>query len=508
MPSRRAKPALLALVLCLAGFPAGAEPPGAAASVRIEQGSLVGIREGDAELFRGIPYAAPPVGALRWRPPQPPASWTGVRPATAFGPACLQPTGAANIGGDPGPVSEDCLTLNVWKPHGARGRAVMVWIHGGGHRFGASSQPYYDGTAFARDGVVFVSLNYRLAGLGFFAHPALSQEAAAKAPLGNYGLMDQMAALAWVKRNARAFGGDPTNVTVFGESSSAVDVQALMAVRAAGDLFQKAIVESSCDWDEPTSLGAREQDGLAMAAKAGLGANATAAELRALPGAAFLDPGFQFEFAPFEDGRLLTETPTQAFADGDVPTIPMVLGSNSYEGAVAQNLVGLKGLASRLGDLYPNHGEGETSLRALDTDRYFGAPCRWIAGEQARRAPTFLYRFSYLPEALRTVLPGAPHGSELPYVFDELARLAGPPFAGKQGPAAEDLAMARLLHDCWVVFAKTGRPRCAGAPAWPAYSRRDDQLLDFGAVTEVRSRVRAEQYDALERLVLPAILRR
>ena len=507
MPSRRAKPALLALVLCLAGFPAGAEPPGVAASVRIEQGALVGIREGEAEVFRGIPYAAPPVGVLRWRPPQPPASWAGVRPATAFGPACLQPTGAANIGGDPGPVSEDCLTLNVWTPPGGDGLPVMVWIHGGGHRFGASSQPYYDGTSFTRDGVVFVSLNYRLAGLGFFAHPALTKEAAAKAPLGSYGLMDQMAALAWVKRNARAFGGDPDNVTVFGESSSAMDVQALMAVRAAAGLFRKAIVESSCDWDEPTPLARREQDGVAMAVKAGLGANPTEAELRALPGSAFLDPGFQFEFAPFEDGRLLTETPTQAFADGDIPAIPMVLGSNSYEGAVAQNLDGLKGLASRLGDLYPNHGEGEAALRALDTDRYFGAPCRWIAGEQARRAPSFLYRFSYLPKALRSVLPGAPHGSELPYVFDELERLSGPALAAREGPAAEDLAMARLLHDCWVAFAKTARPRCAGAPTWPAYSRSKDQLLDFGPVTEMRSRVRAAQYDALERLVLPALLR-
>ncbi len=372
----------------------------------------------------------------------------------------------------------------------------MVWIHGGGHRFGSASAPYYDGTAFARDGVVFVSLNYRLAGLGFFAHPALTAEAGPKAPLGNYGLMDQMAALAWVKRNIGAFGGDPRNITVFGESSGALDVQALMAARAAAGLFQKAIVESSCDWEEPVSLAVREQDGVRLVAGAGLGPKATATELRALPATAFLDPGYQFEFSPFPDGRLLQRTPTQAFADGRVPAIPLILGSNSYEGAIAQNLDGLKGLARQVADLYPNHGEGEAALRDLDTDRYFGAPCRWIAGENARKAPTYLYRFGYLPKALRTVLPGAPHGSELAYVFDIV-----PPSA-----TAQDAATAHRMHDCWVSFAKTGQPTCAGAPAWPTYSRGEDQLMDFDPATAVQSRVRAAQYDALERLVLPTIL--
>ena len=498
MPSRRTIPALLALAACLAGFPLGAQPLPAAPSARTEQGLVSGVSDGAIDIFKGIPYAAPPLGALRWKPPRPAASWTGARPATAFGPSCLQPTGAANIAGDPGPVSEDCLTLNVWVRRGARSLPVMVWIHGGGHRFGSASQPYYDGAAFARDGVVFVSLNYRLAGLGFFAHPALTREAGSKAPLGNYGLMDQMAGLAWVKRNARAFGGDPSNVTVFGESSSALDVQALMAARAASGLFQKAIVESSCDWDEPTSLARREQDGLAMAAKAGLGPKATAAELRALPGAAFLDPGFEFEFAPFEDGRLLTRSVAQAFADGRIPAIPLMLGSNSYEGAVAQDLDGLKGLARQVGELYPNHGEGEPALRVLDTDRYFGAPCRWIARQQARTAPTFLYRFSYLAKAARSVLPGAPHGSELPYVFDSWPAAA----------PAEDLAMADRLHHCWVSFAKTGRPLCPGALVWPAYSRGKDQLMNFDVTTTVQSHVRAAQYDALETLVLPQILPR
>jgi para-nitrobenzyl esterase len=522
MPSRANRSAALALVSCLAGFPAGAQPSAAAPVVRIADGALSGISAGKIEVFKAIPYAAAPVGPLRWRPPQPAASWTGVRLATAFGPACLQPTGAANLGGDPGPVSEDCLTLNVWAPKGARRLPVMVWIHGGGHRYGASSAPYYDGTTFGRDGVVFVSFNYRLAGLGFFAHPALTSQAGPRAPLGNYGLMDQMAALAWVRRNIAAFGGDPSNVTIFGESSSAVDVQALMALPAGQAPFRRAIVESSCDWEAPVALGEREKDGLAMAAKAGLGRGASADQLRALPGTDFIDPGFQFDFEPFVDGRLRTQTVPQAFAEGHVRPTPLILGSNSYEGAVAQNLDDLKPLARKLEALYPDHGEGDLALRLLDTDRYFGAPCRWIAAQNARQAPTFLYRFSYLPEAVRGVLPGAPHGSELGYVFDDLVKFPTvaltpliPPdqraaflARARAGPSAGDEAMADRLHDCWVSFARTGSPACPGAPAWPAYSRAEDQLMDLDSVPAVGSHVRQAQYDALDGLVLPTLLRR
>jgi para-nitrobenzyl esterase len=472
--------------------------------VRVEQGLVSGARSDRIVVYKGMPYAAPPVGGLRWRPPQPGAHWSGIRPATAFGAACLQPTGAANIAGDPGPVSEDCLTLNIWTPRQARRAPIMVWIHGGGHRFGSSSQPYYDGATFARDGVVFISLNYRLAGLGFFAHPALTKEAGPKAPLGNYGLMDQIAALQWVRANAAAFGGDPGNVTIMGESSSALDVQALMAIPAAEVLFRKAIVESSCDWDGPVTLAQREADGVKLAAEAGApGAAVDPSALRAMPGTAFLDPGFNVEFAPFPDGRLLKQSVAEAFAEGRTPRIAMILGSNSDEGAIAQNLEALKPLAHDLAALYPHQGQSEAALRQLDTDRFFGAACRWIAGQNAQRAPTFLYRFSYLPKALKSVLPGAPHGSELPYVFDSLAS-----FPSASPPAADDQVVADRLHSCWVSFAKTGQPSCAGAPVWPAYSRRTDRLVDFDDATTVRSRVRAPQYDALDRLVLPALLDR
>ncbi len=492
------RPAVLALLACLSAFaaPAQSQPPPPA--VRVATGLLAGYGDGGILVYKGIPYAAPPVGLLRWRPPQPPSAWSGIRSAAAFGPACLQPTGAANVGGDPGPVSEDCLTLNVWAPKGGRRLPVMVWIHGGGHRFGSASQPYYDGTAFARDDVIFVSFNYRLAGLGFFAHPALTREAGPTRPLGDYGVMDQAAALAWVKRNIGAFGGDPGNVTVFGESSSAIDVQALLAARLAPGLFQRAIVESSCDWADPVTISERQRDGVALAAKAGLGASATAAELRALPGTAFLDPGFQFEFAPFPDGRWLKETTTQAFADGRAAAVPLILGSNSDEGAIAQDLTPLKPLAGHLSGLYPDAGQSEAALRQLDTDRYFGAPCRWVARQNAARAPTFLYRFSYLPKALRGVLPGAPHGSELAYVFDLL-----PPTAD-----AEDRRTARRMHGCWISFARTGRPVCPDAPPWPAYSAQADRLLDIDRDVTLQDHVRAIQDDALDRLVLPRLLGR
>jgi para-nitrobenzyl esterase len=248
MPHRQIKRlAVLAALVGLAGAPAARAAPGAAPPARVAAGLLAGDRTDTGSVFKGVPYAAPPVGDLRWKPPAPARPWMGVRAANRFGPACLQPisaSGAPNLGGYAGPVDEDCLTLNIWAPSVARRAPVMVWIHCGAHRFGAGSMPLYAGSAFARDGVVLVSFNYRLAGLGYFAHPALTREAAPGQPLGDFGLMDQIAALAWVRRNIAAFGGDPHNVTVFGQSSSAIDVQALMAAPSARGLFQKAIVES------------------------------------------------------------------------------------------------------------------------------------------------------------------------------------------------------------------------------------------------------------------------
>jgi para-nitrobenzyl esterase len=346
MHARRSKTlAALSALICLCGVPAAFAAPDNRPQAWVASGLLLGQWADAVNVFKGVPYAAPPTGELRWKPPEPARVWRGPRAADSFGPACPQPTnanGAPNLGGYAGPTDEDCLTTNVWAPRTARRAPVMVWIHGGDHRFGAGSMPLYDGTAFARDGVVLVSFNYRLAGLGYFAHPALTEEAGPRRPLGDFGLMGQIAALRWVRRNIGAFGGDPRNITVFGESSSAIDVQALMATRAARDLFDKAIVESGGSWVPPVRLREREADGVKLVSRAGLsGPQATATALRALPASVFLDPSFRFDFEPFIDGRLITETSTQAFARRRVSRKPMIIGFNSFEGAIAPGFAAL-----------------------------------------------------------------------------------------------------------------------------------------------------------------------
>ena len=236
--------------------------PAATVTAKIDSGPLVGVAEGPANVFRNIPFAAPPTGDLRWAPPQPVKSWTTPRPSAEAGPSCPQPmnaNGSPNSGGANGPTSEDCLQLNVFAPKNAKNAPVMVWIHGGGHRTGAGW--IYGGENFARDGVVVVAINYRLGALGYFAHPAITKAAKPGDPVGNYGLMDQIAALKWVQRNIAAFGGDPKTVTVFGESAGGMSTLAILATPSAKGLYQKAIVESGLGWTEPKTLADEEKAG-------------------------------------------------------------------------------------------------------------------------------------------------------------------------------------------------------------------------------------------------------
>ncbi len=262
----------------------------APARVATDSGVLVGSEASGVRVFKGVPYAAAPTGDLRWAPPAPAKPWTAERAADAFSPICPQRVhadGSPNEGGASGSFSEDCLYLNVWAPPaapaGAKGAPVMVWIHGGGNVVGAGSLGAYDGSAFVRDGVILVTLNYRLGVFGFFAHPALTKAAGPGEPLASYGLMDQIAALRWVKRNIAAFGGDPSNVTLFGESAGGADTLALMATPMARGLFAKAIVESGGGWSRPVTLTAAEARGDVMAKQAGAPADATVAQLRAIP---------------------------------------------------------------------------------------------------------------------------------------------------------------------------------------------------------------------------------
>ncbi len=305
----------------------------AADVVRIDSGGLSGVAADDVVSFKGIPFAAPPVGDLRWRPPAPPAPWPGVRAATAYGAVCMQKISADN-GLGPGPASEDCLTLNVFTPVGKTGPAlpVMVWIHGGGLVNGSGTAALYDGSALARQGVVVVTINYRLGRFGFFAHPALTAEQRGAA-LANYGLMDQIAALKWVRRNIARFGGDPGNVTIFGESAGGLSVNRLMMMRQARGLFHKAIVESGAGRERGETLARAEQAGAAFAAKLGVTAP-DPAKLRAIPADAIVAAGdldlIKGE-APILDGVLLTENPSAAFAAGRVARVPYLIGSNSLE---------------------------------------------------------------------------------------------------------------------------------------------------------------------------------
>lgn len=478
---------------CLAAFAAWSLPvatlaaPEAPTTIATQSGKLLGESAAAVRVFKGIPFAAPPVGALRWRAPQPAAHWRGTRDARLWGPVCPQPTAPGMNSVPAGQrMSEDCLYLNVWAPAGATGRApVMVWIHGGALVMGAGSFPEFDGSAFARDGVVLVTLNYRLGALGFFAHRALTAEASAKAPLGNYGLMDQLAALAWVKRNIARFGGDPHNVTLFGESAGASSLTHLLAAPAARGLFHKAIIESAPAFGPEKSLADAERDGARLATTAGAPPNATVAQLRALPFAKLLAAEPMSSVAPFVDGRFIPEPPMRAIARGESLPVSMIIGSNSDEGSLIDE--GFRDAPRIIASLVsPNQAAAARQIygvASIDDPRFaresfgdliFGASARWIAARQSLRAPTFLYSYDYVWTAKRGHVPGAPHSAEMLMVFDTLDQHHGQ-------VTDQDRAESRVLHGCWVSFAKTGTPDCRNGPRWIAYTAANESLMDFAS---------------------------
>jgi len=488
-----------AFAFCLLAPAASAAPV-----VTVDSGALSGANAGGVDVYKGIPYAAPPVGPLRWMPPAPPASWHGTRDATAYGAICPQPKrpdGALAAGAGLA-QSEDCLSLNVWTPAGAHHAPVMVWIHGGAHRFGSGASPLYDGTRFAQDGVVLVTLNYRLGLLGFFAHPALTNEAGADAPLGNYGLMDQRAALQWVQRNIAAFGGDPSNVTVFGESAGGVDILYHLTAPSSRGLFAKAIVESGGGWGRGDSLADKEKDGADFA-----GAGATPDQLRAIPVEKTLSLPAALGFGPFVDGRFVVEAPQHAFAQGHQQRVPLIIGSNSFEASLMQSFAipperFLSRMTPALRAAYAkagNAGSDEALAQAVFTDSVMGAPAHWIAGKAAAGAPAYLYHFSYVASMQRGRVAGARHGSEIPFVF-----ATGDAIAARFGItiSPDDGAMENLMHSCWVGFARTGAPQCAGQ-TWPAYTPARDELLEFGTSSGPVAHFREDQYDALEAALTP-----
>ena len=457
--------------------------------VRVEQGVLIGRSVDGIESFKGIPFAAPPVGPLRWRPPAAPAGWSGNRDAGATGAICIQAPSNGDPGVGPGPASEDCLTLNVWTPAGRAGaRPVMVWIHGGGYNNGSGTAALYDGAALTRRGVVVVTINYRLGRLGFFDHPALAAERTPDEPAGNYGVMDQIAALEWVRDNIAAFGGDPAQVTIFGESAGGAAVTQLMVAPAARGLFHRAVVQSGLGrqrsallaQDRPGRPSARSL-GVAFARSAGPGELTTAEALRALPAERLLTPMPAFYTDNLiVDGRVVTEDVVEAFEGGRQAPVPLVIGTNSAEfwwlrpadaGAYGRTDDALTD-AEYDAMLAAYGGQDDYDAHVI-SDLIFNEPARHLARLHARAGhPVFLYRFDVVPESNPEPSGGATHASERPYVFDTLHTVGRP-------MGERDARAATAMADYWTSFAARGTPNGPGRPAWPEFGAGRDRLLEF-----------------------------
>ena len=451
-------------------------------------GPVVGRAEADVLAFKGLPYAAPPVGPLRWKPPQPVQGWSEPRDAGRVGALCVQPPSGGDPGVGPMPVSEDCLTLNVWAPKARPGpMPVMVWIHGGGYNNGSGTAALYDGSNLARRDVVVVTINYRLGRLGFFDHPALAAERVAGEPGGNYGVMDQIAALRWVRDNIAAFGGDPTQVTIFGESAGGVAVTQLMVAPSARGLFHKAVVQSgmgrqvSAGLDRDTAQRASAQSlGLAFARSAGLGRNATAAALRALDAQALLEPAPAFSTELIlKDDQVVPEDVESAFADGRQAPVPLILGTNSAEfwwikpgdpGAYGQVDDALTDAEREA--LVTAYGGQAAYDAGVVSDLIFNEPVRHLARLHARAGnPTWLYRFDVVPISNPEPSGGATHASERAYVFDNLETVGRP-------MGERDRKAAAAMADYWTRFATTGDPNAGDQQSWPPVGT-GDPLLEF-----------------------------
>jgi para-nitrobenzyl esterase len=461
---------------------------------QVESGQLKGVEKEGIVSFKGVPYAAAPVGDLRWRAPRPAAKWQGVRDASAYGPICMQKMPNPDNGIGQYPASEDCLSLNIFTQtmtermgRNAK-RPVMLWIHGGGFVNGSGSAELYDGSQLAKRGVVVVTINYRLGRFGSFAHPLLTKEAAGQ-PTANYGMMDMIASLEWTKRNIAAFGGDPNNVTIFGESAGGMAVQKLMTSPAARGLFHKAAVQSGAgrenvvylDKPSPRGLPSAESEGAAFAKSLGVSPTSTA-DLRAIPADKILGAGDPSTFSgggPIIDGKLIPMTVVEAFTQGKEAKVPYLVGYNSAEfpskpedvdGSLTRTL-GAK--TADLPQLVATYPDKETMAAQIVGDIIFGEPARYLAGIHAANGqPAYLYRFDVVSLSRRDRLKGTTHAQERQYVFDTLHTSPYP-------TDDNDKVQAKHAVTYWTNFAKTGDPNGAGEPAWPRYTSAKDELLEF-----------------------------
>jgi para-nitrobenzyl esterase len=473
--------------------------------VHTPDGVLEGVISADGKVrtFKGIPYAAPPVGDLRWKPPQPPQPWTGVRKAVEYGARCMQgPIYSDMIFHDSGP-SEDCLHLSLWMPAAVPAQTrlpVMVWIYGGGFAAGATSEPRQDGGQLSKKGILVVSMDYRLNIFGFFSHPELAKESRHNTS-GNYGLMDQLAALQWVHKNIALFGGDPDNVTIFGESAGSFSVSALMASPLAQGLFQHAIGESGAFFSTTLPLRPRAEIEKAdvIFAESALGTSSIVA-LRAKPAGEILQAALKLDtdrFTPIIDGHFLPKNVRAIYAAGKQSHIPLLAGWNaderSYTKIFKKQEPTAKNFGSRASSLFPGYVAtflklypGETDAQAkrsaqdLAGDQFIGySTWKWLEMQRTTgKSPTFRYIFEQVPPADPAATPaespGAYHSAEIEFVFNVLHH--------KKLPwGSEDRKLADLMSTYWSNFARTGDPNSPGLPRWPAYNSEDGfQVMHLG----------------------------
>lgn len=490
--------AVLAATVAAALVPASAAAAGQdrdnPATAVTDSGVVRGVQTDRDRQFLGIPYAAAPVGDLRWRPPQPPPGWQGVRQATAFGSQCPQPGGPFGRAG----TDEDCLYLNVFTPRhrrqGSHRLPVMVWIHGGALVTGEGS--VYNPVRLVEQDVVVVTINYRLGALGFLAHPALTAESPEHAS-GNYGLMDQQAALRWVARNIRHFGGDPNQVTIFGESAGGLSVHSQLVSPLAQGLFHRAIVQSGAYQLTQPSLAAAQSLGSDLATRSGC-ASQTAACLRGIAVQSLLANQTRAIASPVVDGFVLTDSIGASLAAGTFNKVPVIEGSNHDEWALfvaqtevvtgqplaaadyiaaIQSTLGVSAAAATaLAAAYPlsAYPSPSLALTAVGTDAIFACNARRAAGSLSAHVPTFQYEFND-PDAPNRFFPGvsfptrAYHAAELQYLFD--AFTAPPPAFT---PQQRQLAQTMVRY--WTQFARLGDPNSPSTPNWPRY-RTTDQMF-------------------------------
>jgi para-nitrobenzyl esterase len=440
----------------LLSFPAHAAAPVAVT----HSGKVRGFEQNGVNAFLGLPFAAPPLGANRWRAPQPVRSWRGVREATTFGNSCWQAVSPQGFGPwtheyvVQGDVSEDCLFLNIWAPAQARKRPVLVWIHGGGFNSGSGGIPIYHGQQLANRGILVVTINYRVNVFGFLAHPDLTREAGPAAGT-NFGLQDILASLRWVRQNIAKFGGDPDAVTIAGQSAGAGAVHALIASPPAKGLFARAIVQSSFPARPTKPLAAAEQDGLTFGAEN----NAPVlAALRAMSAEA-LQPSRgsnAIRFAPVVDGVLLPRSPEDALRTGRAADVPVLAGFTADEG-------------SALSSAYELNVQRER-------DRWLGMFRTWAADRAAGGAtkPVYGYIFTKVAPGKDAAKWRAFHSSEIPYVFGTLGA------APERGFSAADVAFSDRVSRYWINFVRSGNPNGVGLPEWPAFNRDRPQLMQLG----------------------------